>query len=91
MHDPYIDGGPCPFNSAGVYFVATNHKQFADEQWKFPAGSVVIDPWRYIPKQDGFEVIHVGVGDHGEQNMPVVYPQEVMPLGSGRLARSEAV
>jgi UDPglucose 6-dehydrogenase len=62
MYDPYIDEGACPFDDARVYFVATRHDEFADAAWEFPAGSVVIDPWRYVPKREGIEVVHVGVG-----------------------------
>jgi UDPglucose 6-dehydrogenase len=63
FYDPYIDPGPCPFDAAGVYFVATNHKKFAEPDWRFPPGSVVIDPWRFVPRQAGVEVIYVGVGE----------------------------
>jgi UDPglucose 6-dehydrogenase len=65
MYDPHVDGGPCPFEGAGVYFVATNHRNFAAPDWAYPKGSVVIDPWRFIPQQDGVEVISVGVGQYG--------------------------
>jgi UDPglucose 6-dehydrogenase len=66
MYDPYIDAGECEFDWAGVYFVATNHPQFCAPTWEFPTGSVVIDPWRYIPERsDGVEVVHVGVGHEG--------------------------
>jgi UDPglucose 6-dehydrogenase len=71
MYDPYIDNGPCPFSNAGVYFVATNHKQFSTDGRQFPIGSVVIDPWRYIPSQEGIEVIHVGIGDGQPAALPV--------------------
>jgi UDPglucose 6-dehydrogenase len=62
MYDPHIDEGPCPFDWAGVYFVATNHKQFAATDWKFPKGSVVLDPWRFIQAHEGVAVIPIGVG-----------------------------
>lgn len=62
MYDPYVDHGPCPFERAGVYVVATNHREFGDPQWDFPPGSVVIDPWRYVPAHAGVDVVHVGVG-----------------------------
>ena len=26
----------------------------------YEKGSVIIDPWRYIPKQENCEVIHIG-------------------------------
>ncbi len=63
MYDPYIDAGVCPFDWAGIYFVATKHRDFGEPNGWFPAGSVVIDPWRYIPQQEGVEVVHLGVGD----------------------------
>jgi UDPglucose 6-dehydrogenase len=62
MYDPHIDAGPCPFDWPGVYFVATNHKQFAERDWQFPQGSVVLDPWRYIPQHTGVNVVQVGIG-----------------------------
>jgi UDPglucose 6-dehydrogenase len=66
MYDPFIDTNACKFDWPGVYFVATNHRQFADPSWTFPAESVVIDPWRYIPRRmDDVEVVHVGVGREG--------------------------
>lgn len=63
MYDPYIDEGSCPFDWAGVYFVATNHKQFAAPDWKYPEGSIVLDPWRFVPAQGGVQVIPIGVGE----------------------------
>ena len=62
MYDPHIDEGACPFDEPRVYFVATKHDDFADASWEFPAGSVVVDPWRYVPKREGLEIVHVGVG-----------------------------
>lgn len=62
MYDPYVDSGDCPFCWPGIYFVATNHKEFGQAEWHFPPGSVVIDPWRYIRDQEGVEVIHIGIG-----------------------------
>ena len=29
-------------------------------EYKFPEGSVIVDPWRAYPKKDGLEVIHYG-------------------------------
>ncbi len=64
MYDPHVDRHPSPFHAEGVYFVATNHKEFAEPEWQFPQGSVVIDPWRYIRVHDGIEVISVGIGQN---------------------------
>lgn len=45
----------------GLYFIATRHPWFA--RYHFPAGSVVIDPFRYVPtQQDGVQVIRIGDG-----------------------------
>ena len=43
-----------------LYFVGTKHPEFG--QFVFPEGSVVLDPWRYIPDQDGVEVVRIGAG-----------------------------
>lgn len=41
-----------------VYFVATRHAQYEREE--FDPGSTVIDPWRYIPDQNGVRVRRIG-------------------------------
>jgi UDPglucose 6-dehydrogenase len=41
-----------------VILIGCKHPEF--EAMKFPRGSVVIDPFRYIPDQDGVEVIRLG-------------------------------
>ena len=46
--------------SPGLYFIATKHERFRN--LKFPAGSVVIDPFRYIPEQEGVKLISIGSG-----------------------------
>ena len=56
MWDPYVDEQrDWP---AAVYFIATNHPEF--EEFKFPAGSVVLDPWRMIQPQRDVDVIGIG-------------------------------
>lgn len=44
-----------------AYLIAAKHAVFSD--WPFPAGSVVIDPFRYIAPREGVTVIPVGVGE----------------------------
>jgi hypothetical protein len=41
-----------------VFFIATAHDAY--RQWEFPKGSVVIDPWRMIPDQEGVTVKRIG-------------------------------
>ncbi|MGH2461509.1 MAG: nucleotide sugar dehydrogenase [Chloroflexota bacterium] len=65
MYDPFVDEGACPFDREGVYFVATNHPDFARASWPFVPGSVVLDPWRFIPRRADVEVIPIGIGAAG--------------------------
>lgn len=57
-YDPYIDNYSPPLEEPCVYFIATKHKAFAD--YKFPVGSVVIDPFGYIKDQDAVLVKRLG-------------------------------
>jgi hypothetical protein len=47
-----------------VYFIATKHEEYRDRV--FEPGSIVIDPWRYIPERTGVTVRRIG------QNRPAV-------------------
>ena len=59
MYDPYVDVGlPIPNYPASIFLIGTKHPEFVT--FKFPEGSIVIDPWRYIPEQAGLQVISVG-------------------------------
>jgi len=58
-YDPYVDTyelytgeEPC------CYFIGTKHEKFTT--WNFNDGSIILDPWRYIPEQDNCEVIRLG-------------------------------
>ncbi len=66
MWDPYVDE---PWeeikrmyddseNESQLYFIGTKHPDFIS--FPYEKGSVIIDPWRYIPKQDNCEVIYIG-------------------------------
>ena len=59
-YDPYIDTKPLKVEKPAIFFIATNHDEFKD--FPFPDGSIVIDPWRYIPCKDRLKVIGVGEG-----------------------------
>ncbi len=59
--DPCVDSSHRYGEGIGraVYVIATNHDLF--HQWTFPAGSVVLDPWRsYLDPQPGVTLIRVG-------------------------------
>lgn len=86
--DPYVDPGPCPFDEPAVYFVATKHDDFARPEWEFPAGSVVLDPWRFVPQRDGVEIVPVGIGR--EEAVPAV-PAELRGSTNGKVDLRERV
>jgi UDPglucose 6-dehydrogenase len=47
-----------PDNRKRIFFIGCKQQKFA--KYKFRSGSVVIDPFRYIPDQPGVRVIRVG-------------------------------
>lgn len=49
-----------PFTGQACFFVATKHDCYRN--LRFPAGSVVLDPFRYIPAQEGVRLVPIGVG-----------------------------
>ena len=62
MWDPYVDThklftGEEPM----IYFIGTKHPDFTS--YSYNQGSIIIDPWRYIPEQNNCEVIHIGIGE----------------------------
>jgi UDPglucose 6-dehydrogenase len=59
-HDGRIDGAAPPIEprSPSLFFVATMHPEYRET--KFPQGSVVLDPWGYIPDQDRVTVVRIG-------------------------------
>tara|TARA_R100000541_G_scaffold753_2_gene4338 strand:+ start:211 stop:1440 length:1230 start_codon:yes stop_codon:yes gene_type:complete len=57
MYDPWVDEYVLELDTR-CYFIGTNHDKFLD--YKFPAGSVVLDPWGMIQDQDNVEVIRIG-------------------------------
>lgn len=57
--DPYVDGyGDAPPEEPHVYVVTTRHEMWLELIW--PSGSVVIDPFGYIPDTPGVTCIRVG-------------------------------
>ncbi len=57
-YDPYVDQNK-PVFEQGVYFIGTKHEIF--EKFKFPKGSVIIDPFRMINQElEQVKVIRIG-------------------------------
>jgi UDPglucose 6-dehydrogenase len=59
MYDPWIDlDEKPPLITPALFFIGTNHDSFLD--YHFPEGSVIIDPWRYMPSREDVKIISVG-------------------------------
>jgi UDPglucose 6-dehydrogenase len=59
MFDPYIDlQDTPPLDSPALFFIGTNHDLFID--YKFPKGSIIIDPWRFLSEQEDVKLVSVG-------------------------------
>lgn len=61
MWDPHTDEPPIHGHyqeNQYVFVIGANHDEFATME--FATGSIVIDPWGYIPDQEGVTVIRVG-------------------------------
>ena len=59
MWDPYVDTHKLlTGEEAMIYFIGTKHPDFTS--YSYNQGSIIIDPWRYIPEQENCEVIHIG-------------------------------
>ena len=61
MWDPYIDDSENDSQQEPmIYFIGTKHPDFTT--YSYNQGSIIIDPWRYIPDVDGCEIIKIGIG-----------------------------
>ena len=58
IYDPYVDGNLPNFNEPCIFFIASKHEIFT--KITYPKGSIIIDPWRYIPKSEEIIVKSVG-------------------------------
>jgi len=66
MWDPYVDEPGHIYymddsdneTESHLYFIGTKHPEFTS--FSFRKGSLIIDPWRYIPDVEGCEVIRIG-------------------------------
>lgn len=59
--DPHVDGEDGYAAAAAapaVFFVGTKHTRFKDME--YPRGSVVIDPFGYVERRDGVELVRIG-------------------------------
>jgi len=57
-YDPYVTSEEAIPDKPAVYIVATQHPQFAS--FLYPTGSVVLDPWGYVPDATDIKVIRAG-------------------------------
>ena len=63
LYDPYVEGARRDIAKLWphVFLIGAKHPEFTS--LRFPKDSIVIDPWRYLPPQDGVGIIPVGVGE----------------------------
>lgn len=47
-------------STAAIFIIGCRHRRYA--KLKFPTGSVIIDPHRYIPHRVGLTIHHLGAG-----------------------------
>lgn len=78
--DEYVPHHP------GIYFIGTQHERY--RQINFPAGSVVIDPFRYIEPQVGVTLRSIGSGREvgGERSL-----LDSETIGQGESARAGGI
>jgi len=67
-----------------TYFIATRHAEYAKRA--FPPGSTVIDPWRYIPDQEGVTVKRVG--ENKPALISILCPTRERPAEFKRMVKS---
>lgn len=56
--DPHVDADADFTKGPAVFFIGTKHEHF--QNFEYPNGSVVIDPFGYIHDRDGIKLIRVG-------------------------------
>ena len=64
LYDPHVEGTyrAISMMKPHVFLIGAKHPEFITE--KFPPGSIIIDPWRYMPPQpENVVLIRVGIGD----------------------------
>ena len=67
-----------------VYFIATQHDEYAVDE--YVEGSIIIDPWRYVPDQDGVSVRRIG--ENKPTMISVLVPSRSRPSEFARMAES---
>jgi UDPglucose 6-dehydrogenase len=59
MWDPYVDTHKLLTGKESmIYFIGTKHPDFTS--YEYNQGSIIIDPWRYIPEQENCRIISIG-------------------------------
>ena len=66
-YDPYVDSDTADniknkFKEPCIFLIGTKHHDFIN--FDFPEGSVIIDPWRYMPDKNGIKIIRLGENNY---------------------------
>jgi hypothetical protein len=67
-----------------IHFIATKHTEYVERRYR--AGSTVIDPWRFIPDQEGVTVKRIG--ENKPTLISILVPSRGRPIQHARLVRS---
>lgn len=79
--DPHVHNDIRP-KDPHVFLMGCKHLEFPE--WELPEGSVVIDPFRYMPDQEGVEIVRVGEAAGRRHRLPT--PQGDPAALEGRAA-----
>ena len=58
IYDPHVDGVNRNNWSKSLFFIGTKHDEF--KNFEYPDGSIILDPWRFIPEIDNATLIGIG-------------------------------
>ena len=66
-YDPYVNSDTADniknkFKEPCIFLIGTKHHDFIN--FDFPEGSVIIDPWRYMPDKNGIKTIRLGENNY---------------------------
>ena len=67
IYDPYVNSDTADniknkFKEPCIFLIGTKHHDFIN--FDFPEGSVIIDPWRYMPDKNGIKTIRLGENNY---------------------------
>lgn len=64
LYDPWVkeNRDQSPLATQRVWLIGTNHRDFYEKPLPVQPGSIVLDPWKVVPKNDNYAVHTIGIG-----------------------------